>query len=343
MSSRSGERRRLRCAVVEQPSLAEQIRAVNDGPLLDLHRLGEHHHKVLRQPRRGDVDLSWVVGVGADATLVRHNFDSDAPHLLIAGSTGTGTGNLMSLMLYQLMHNNHPTDVRFWLVDFQREIADFRHVAHVERYIHPAATTDGYEAFNEMLEDAAAEVTSRVEALDGCPTPSAAAARSGADAAQRRPQRMQRRSLPSMFFIVKNTITFQYLVGGWDNQPANTETPMGHLRRIVEHGPRVGVRVAALTERPDMPALSADAVLKARSIILGLATADAISSRRFIGESGLEYLDPRYSKPGRGVMVNNGEAVQFRALSLGRGYGVAAGLAVWLARLPNRSDPPEPC
>ena len=149
---------------------------------------------------------------------------------------------------------------------------------------------------------------------------------------------MQRRSLPSMFFIVKNTITFQYLLG-WDNQPADTETPMEHLRRIVEHGPRVGVRVAALTERPDMPALSADAVLKGCSTILGLATADVISSRRFIGESGLEYLDPRYSKPGRGVMVDNGEAVQFRALSLGRGYGVAAGLAAWLARAPQPQRP----
>ena len=131
----------------------------------------------------------------------------------------------MSLMLCQLMHNNHPADVRFWLVDFQNEIADFRHVAHVERYIHPAATTDGYEAFNEMLEDAAAEVTSRVEALDGCPTQSIAAVRSLAGAGRRRPQRMQRRrTLPSMFFIVKNTITFQYLLG-WDRQPADTETP----------------------------------------------------------------------------------------------------------------------
>ena len=118
---------RLRSAVVGQPSLVEQIRAVSDGPLLELHCLGDHHRESLRMPRRGDPDLSWVVGVGGDGTLIWHHFrGANAPHLLIAGATGTGKGNLMSLMLCHLMHNTNPADVRFWLVDFQGEIADFR-------------------------------------------------------------------------------------------------------------------------------------------------------------------------------------------------------------------------
>ena len=59
---------RLRSAVVGQPSLVEQIRAVSDGPLLELHCLGDHQRGPVpcaesgplprRRCRPGRLDLS---------------------------------------------------------------------------------------------------------------------------------------------------------------------------------------------------------------------------------------------------------------------------------------------
>ena len=327
-----------------QPSLCERIQSVSGGPLLRTHHLDDHRREALQPPRRGCPALSWVVGVGADGTLVRHCFSTaSAAHMLICGSTGTGKANLMSLMLCQLMHATSPTDVRFWLVDFQGEIADFEHALHVERYIHPAVSfgNEGQDAFADLLEDAATLVADRERSLDGCMGARLVHARRQA-AMGHRPQRLQRPLMPSLILVIQNTRTFPGVDTGPRGPHWHTESSLGWFRYIVEHGPRVGVRVAALTEVP-LRLMRQDAVLRDDATVFAMSTVSVMASMWWLGEPGLEHVDPGRRYPGRGVMVDSAAATQFRALFLGRpGRGWVEARNDLIAGLPRRRGPVPP-
>ncbi len=66
--------------------------------------------------RRFDRELPIHIGIGADGTHIVTDL-ADAPHLLIAGTTGSGKSVAMNSLIAGLMYARSPDQVEFYLVD----------------------------------------------------------------------------------------------------------------------------------------------------------------------------------------------------------------------------------
>ena len=59
-------------------------------PLDGTFMFSDYLSETIREPKRGEPDTSWIVGMGADGELIRYHWDHEEPHLLIAGGSGRG-------------------------------------------------------------------------------------------------------------------------------------------------------------------------------------------------------------------------------------------------------------
>ncbi|WP_155849355.1 FtsK/SpoIIIE domain-containing protein, partial [Arthrobacter sp. H20] len=62
--------------------------------------------------------LAAPIGRGADGTVV-FNLVSDGPHLVIAGTTGSGKSELLRTLILSIALHHSPTEVNFLLIDFK--------------------------------------------------------------------------------------------------------------------------------------------------------------------------------------------------------------------------------
>jgi len=85
--------------------------------------------------------------------------DPNTPHLLIAGTTGSGKSVALHWLLYRLCRQNDPSQLRFIMLDPKRgELAPFAHVPHL---LHPVASNPLEMA--SLLSWATAELDRRLD------------------------------------------------------------------------------------------------------------------------------------------------------------------------------------
>ena len=76
----------------------------------------------LHPPVAGRPDMVWTLGADATGALVTDSYDTETPHLLIAGGSNSGKSTVMHSMLCQLMHNNTPDDLKVWILEPKNEL-----------------------------------------------------------------------------------------------------------------------------------------------------------------------------------------------------------------------------
>jgi len=81
--------------------------------------------------KRVDSKLAIALGLGVDGTPVAADLTA-MPHLLIAGTTGSGKSVCVNAIIACLLANNTPEDVQFIMVDPKRvELTGYNHIPHL--------------------------------------------------------------------------------------------------------------------------------------------------------------------------------------------------------------------
>jgi len=92
-----------------------------------------------------------ILGMGAHQRV--HSVDlANHPHVLIAGSTGSGKSNMVNQLIAALMMFTDPADLQFILIDLKRmEFKLFRHSAHLYKPVISDAKT-AIEALTDLVQ-----------------------------------------------------------------------------------------------------------------------------------------------------------------------------------------------
>ena len=239
--------------------------------------------------RRG---LSVPVGQGA-AGPVLIDLQRDGPHLLVAGTTGSGKSEFLRTLVLALAASHAPSQVNFLLIDFKGG-SGLGPLAELPHCVGVLTDLDGHE-IDRVLVSLRAEVRRRERFLARAAVPDLASYRFGGD----RPT-----APPHLILVIDE---FRMLV---DEAPA----ALSGLMRIAAIGRSLGIHLVMATQRPQ-GALNAD------------IRANVTSSVVLRVQSEAESLDVMSAKlaaaipadvPGRAYLIRgNAAPEEFQTATLG--------------------------
>lgn len=185
----------------------------------------------------------------------------NAPHVLIAGTTGSGKSVTIHGLMAELMQNRTPADAQIILIDPKRvELADYRKTQFCKAY-----TVDAAEAV-DLLDDAITMIECRFDAMQ-------AAGR--------------KESAESDVYIIIDELADLMI----SNQARFIKI---RLQKILQIGRAAKVHIIAATQAPNRKIIPAEIVLNFTHRI-ALRCLASIESRQIVNAAGAEKL-PRYGK-----------------------------------------------
>ena len=285
----------------------------------------------LRPAVRGQPAISWTLGADAHGRALRDAWDMECPHLLVAGKAGSGKSTVLDVALCQMLHNNHPDDLKVWLVGSEERFGAYGEVAHVERFLNTSLTVTDLRDVAELLADAVAKMEAREAAMLSHPskpktfTEAAALARGSLDGA----------ALPSERLLIVMEECSNYLHRPRRDDERNIKIWGGivsDIEKIARNSRSRGMHMMIATQYATKENIPATLRMQCRRI--GLRTVDVIGSYVIIDQAGLE----RVKAPGSGFYDQR------------EGSGPVAFSGLWLspdgrdaiiAHLPRRPDSPD--
>lgn len=201
-----------------------------------------------------------------------------APHLLIAGTTGSGKSCLINTIILNLLYNNTPEQVQFLMIDPKKvELSIYENIPHM--MTKPATTP---EEAGQVLDFAIDEMLKRYETLKV--------------AGVRSIQELNKNGgkMPYIIIII-DELADLLIVGTRTKLGAdltNTTKIDEKIARLAQMGRAAGVHIIAATQRPSREVLTGliKANMPAR---VALSVANIYDSRVILDESGAENLTGR--------------------------------------------------
>jgi len=199
------------------------------------------------------------------------------PHLLIAGSTGSGKSVCLNCLINSLIYNLHPELLRFILIDPKRlELSVYDGLPHLERPV----VTDMRDA-EKLLGDAVLEMEDRYRRL------ARAGVRNIIDFNNR-----EKEKLPYIVIIVDELA---------DMMMSGLSRMESLITRLAQMARAVGIHLVLATQRPSVDVITG--LIKANfSTRIAFQTATKVDSRTILDTNGAEKLlgkgDMLFSRPG---------------------------------------------
>ena len=282
-------------------------------PLSLTHLFMDHKDEILRDPVRGSPHTEWATGVTARGEVINYSWDSEEPHLLVAGSTGSGKSGFINSMMCQLLHNNHPDDVRIWLVEPKNELQVYQHFQHVTKFVDTNCTSDPHHTvFASMLNDAVAEMKRRYQTFNMHPK-KPQKLEEAREIAKTDPENSGYLNFPYLFIVVEECSN--YFVKPLAEEKEAWSVVMRQVQKLAREARAAGIHLLVATQYPTKENLPTP--LKAQCRRLGLRTDGNMASRVIIDRPGLEKL----KMPGSGLISDGKQYVQIRGLLLVRQEG----------------------
>jgi S-DNA-T family DNA segregation ATPase FtsK/SpoIIIE len=199
------------------------------------------------------------------------------PHLLIAGSTGSGKSVCLNCLINSLIYNLHPEMLRFILIDPKRlELSVYDGLPHLERSV----VTDMRDA-EKLLGDAVLEMEERYRRL------ARAGVRNISDFNNK-----EKEILPYIVIIVDELA---------DMMMSGLSRMESLITRLAQMARAVGIHLVLATQRPSVDVITG--LIKANfSTRIAFQTATKVDSRTILDTNGAEKLlgkgDMLFSRPG---------------------------------------------
>ena len=254
--------------------------------------------KVLHGAREGLAWLRWVVGIGVDNQLVTFEFDTDAPHMLIAGETNSGKSMALSSMLLQLAVANSPKDLNFRLVDPKTELPPFATLGHTTHFIEARADAPIYEQFYEIVAQTMHEAALRFDMIKDCGEKKLSDAKA----------KGKLLDVPYVLLVMDEV---SMLLNPPDN--ALKKQIMEVITQLANLGRAAGIFLVMATQYPSNATVPNH--LREQFSRVGFMVKDGVASRLVIESLGLEEIRTK----GVGMMRQKGELTRFRGFLLSPG------------------------
>ena len=307
----SRERRRWHRTLVDEASkIADLVFGVADDsapvPLMVEATVTNQLHP----PVAGRPDLAWTLGADATGALVTDKYDTETPHLLIAGSSNSGKSTVMHSMLCQLMHNNTPDDLKIWILEPKNELHPYRDVAHVTRFIDAMNGNDPHRSAADLLNDAVAEMQRRYAKMTAHPAKPANIT-DAADLAAADPDNCADLRFARLVIAIEECAN--YFAQPYSTTDRETHDEILEAVAVLACQARsVGIHLATATQYPTKDNLPATLKMQCRRI--GLRTTSRMVSMAIIDTPGLETI----TEPGTGMYLDQTDMVSFKGLPLDR-------------------------
>lgn len=294
--------------IAKHPDHGKFILLTGDSdPLAQTHEFMSH--KVLSPAVRGSPRTDWIVGITSAGELYEYSWDGEEPHLLIAGSSGSGKSGIVNALLCQLLYNNHPDDLRLWLVEPKNEMHAFMHAEHVTRFMDPLVSTFKQHAlFAALLEEAVTEMRRRYTEFASHPA---------------RPQKLSEArelarvdptaahlNFPYLIIVVEECAT--YFVPPLPDEREDHARVMRYAIQLARESRAAGIHMVFATQYPSKQSIPT--TLKQQCRRIGLSCADLNASYVVLDQGGLEEV----SGPGRGLIREGKDCIPMRGLLLVR-------------------------
>ena len=291
----------------DNPNTMKLIGGARD-PLADSYLFVDYEDQLIQEPKRGHPNLTWTVGIGADGEPVEFNFEAEDPHLLIAGTTGSGKSGVVNSMMLQLLLNNHTSDMQLWCAEPKVELQAYQHLAHVKRFVgRDVIGSSEYAAIRVLLEEAYSEMCRRNSLMGTHPD---------------RPQKLsEARHLAMLDPKVNKELALPYIImvleecssyfakpdSGNKDDKEEYDRICWLISELARKARSAGIFMVYVTQYP--VAKNVPQVLKMNSRRLGLKCSGQVGSLVIIDQGGLELI----RSPGRGkVSSPAGGYVDFR-------------------------------
>jgi S-DNA-T family DNA segregation ATPase FtsK/SpoIIIE len=234
--------------------------------------------EVLASRNAKDSDAILPLALGLTISGEPYSVDlATMPHLLIAGSTGSGKSVCLNCIITSLIYNLHPEALRFILIDPKRlELSVYDGLPHIERPV----VTDVRDA-EKLLGDAVLEMEDRYRRL------ARAGVRNIIDYNQR-----EKEILPYIVIIVDELA---------DMMMSGLSRMESLITRLAQMARAVGIHLVLATQRPSVDVITG--LIKANfSTRIAFQTATKVDSRTILDTNGAEKLlgkgDMLFSRPG---------------------------------------------
>ncbi|HVT77882.1 MAG TPA: FtsK/SpoIIIE domain-containing protein [Acidimicrobiales bacterium] len=317
---------------IEPADIAQQVRLRYgaDDPLERVYLYVDHAARLHPNgPTPGNPIVDWVVGVGPDGELVVDSFDSDNPHLFVAGGSGMGKSVVVSSMILSLCASNTPDDLQLVLIEPKTDLHAFADLAHVRRFVsNQTPATSLYAAAADALEEVNEEMKRRYELFTD-------------PARQNRPNKLSEArhiaqlegplpdgskhpfDLPVIIVVHEEVAETLGTQGVPKADKPDQERVNSLLNTIAGLGRAAGIHLVVATQYPTKDYIGGAMRLKNQCRRIGLGVQDQVASKVIIDRPGLENI----STPGRGMAAYKNTYRGFRGL---------------LLRKPSKEDPNVP-
>ncbi|HET7414322.1 MAG TPA: FtsK/SpoIIIE domain-containing protein [Arthrobacter sp.] len=233
----------------------------------------------------GNSGLEALIGVGRTGDMSL-DLQRDGPHLLLAGTTGSGKSELLRTLILSLCMSRSPSLVNFLLVDFKggSGLGPLRRLPHSVGLLTDLSS----ESVQRAMESLRAEVRRRESLF--------AEVEAGDLASYRRLRDPGQEEVPHLVIVIDE---FRMLL---EEVPA----AMDELLRIASIGRSLGLHLIMATQRPQ-GAISADIRANITTSI-SLRVQTAMESQDILGSS--EAAGISLASPGRAYLKRSGEPAQ---------------------------------
>ena len=282
-----------------------------EDPLSKVYKFSDHRKNLLKPAEQGNPHIDWVVGIRANGKYAEYEWDAEQPHLLVAGSSGSGKSAVINSMMCQILHNNHPDDVCFWLADPKNEFVAYQNSAHVRRLVDLTAVKGSqYAAFAALLKEAVDEMEHRYETFARHPRSPQKLSEARA-IAQAEPEASGHLNFPYLFLMIEECSDYFAPPADKLDKEAHASI-LSLISSLARKSRAAGIYIMVATQYPKKENIPTTLKNQCRSI--GLFTQTDAASLLIINETGLDKIKDR----GRGMISDGQQYVGFRGLLMER-------------------------
>ena len=263
-------------------------------PLEKVFYFSEYEDKIITGREPGVAKISWSPGVLSSGNLAFHTFESDMPHLTIAGSSGSGKSVLIYSLLCQFMANNSPLDLQCWIIDPKVGYQKFQFLDSITRYVDEFTPAEGnfFISVRNMLRDAVYEMKARNRlfrfAKTEEPIDKLALAREVGFKQGPLPDGSPNPLIKPYIIIIMDEVAMLF-AGAPDKETKEIQAEiLYYSSKLARESRSAGIHCVFATQYPTTASLPS--LIKQQSGRIGLMTQDGLASKVIIDQTGLEDL-----------------------------------------------------
>lgn len=249
-----------------------------------------------KEVKESNSKLTFVLGRDVSGEIILGDL-ADAPHLLVAGATGTGKSVMINTLITSFLYLNSPSQLKLILVDPKRvEMTPYNHIPHL---LTPVIT-EAPQAIS-ALKWAVAEMDRRYKLI----------AENGKRNIGEYNALKDVDSMPYIVIVIDEFYDLM-IVAGKDMEAL--------IQRLTQMARAVGIHLVLSTQRPSVNVITG--TIKANvPVRIALTTASQVDSRTIIDQAGAEkllgkgdmlFMSPQFIKPHRvqGVYLSGEEVAE---------------------------------